>query len=400
MRIFPKEEGYTPLLYLVNIGIPLYFLLQETSARLYIGLLLLVIFVIAYRQAFFRPHIAIYLILLQLAVILYFGFMYNPMYIFMVFITGYQIVRLPIHLMYVVCGLYTVFSLFLVYKTILAEQYYVLINLAAPLFGGSILPFIIKGSIKYKEMSKTLKKTAEELEQKNQEKTRLEESKRRMIADISHDLKTPITTIQGYSKALYEGLVTDEEQSKKYLRYIHDKSVRVTELIDELFMFSKLDTPDFPLYKEEKDLGEFLREVLVENYDAFEEKEMELSVNIPSTRILYSFDKKLFYRAISNIIQNSIKYNPAKTEVYVSLHKNEKALILEIGDNGIGIDKDIASTLFDPFVRGDKSRMNDGGSGLGLAITRKIIEMHGGSIVIDPIPNRGKTNFIMTLPKV
>ncbi|MFT4416690.1 sensor histidine kinase [Fredinandcohnia humi] len=397
-RIFPKEEGFIPYLYLANIGIPLYFLLQETPERLYFGLGLMIILVAAYRQVFWSPQIMLYLILVEVSIILVFGFAYNPMYIFMIFIVVYQVIKLPIHWMYVVCGLFTLFSLFLVYKTVLVEDYYVLINLAPPLFGGGILPFIMKGSMKYKEMSENLKRTAEELEIKNHEKTILEESKKRMLADISHDLKTPITTIQGYSKALYEGLIEDEEQTKKYLKYIYDKSIRVTELIEELFMFSKLDSPDFPITKEEKDLCEFVRGIIVENYDLYEEKQMELDIDIPPSKILFSFDEKLMYRAISNILQNAIKYNPERTDVYIRLSKGTNKISMEIGDNGVGISPELAQTLFDPFVRGDKSRMNDGGSGLGLAITKKIIEMHEGTIRLDTSPARGKTNFIIELP--
>ncbi|WP_238533138.1 sensor histidine kinase [Bacillus methanolicus] len=248
-------------------------------------------------------------------------------------------------------------------------------------------------------MSENLKRAAEELEIKNQEKTLIEESKKRMLADISHDLKTPMTTIQGYSKALYEGIVDDQEQAKKYIKYIYDKSMRVTTLIDELFMFSKLDSPDYPINREEKDICEFYREVIVGYYDLFAEKEMQLSIDIPTDKILYPFDQKLLYRAISNILENTIKYNPEKTIVFIRLRKLKDYLTIEIGDNGIGIRDEIANNLFEPFVRGDKSRINDGGSGLGLAITKKIVELHLGKLYLDTKPIRGKTNFIIQLPR-
>src|SRR5690606_38948940 len=115
---------------------------------------------------------------------------------------------------------------------------------------------------------------------------------------------------------------------------------------------------------------------------------------IPDEKMMYSFDQKLIYRAISNLLQNTIKYNPANTEIYLQLRQNEDQLIIEIGDDGVGIHEEIAETLFDPFVRGDKSRVTEGGSGLGLAITKKIIELHNGSIKVDISPKRGKTNFI------
>ncbi len=397
-RIFPEKEGVFPYLYIANLVIPLYFLFQESQGKLLLGLLFMAVLVVAHRQAYWSPQHTLGFVLVQITIILLFGFMYDPLYIFMIFIVVYQVVRLPMQWIYVVCGLFTFFGLILVYQVVLSGEYYTILNLGPPIFGGSILPFIMKGSIKYKEMSENLRRTAEELEQKNREKTRLEESKRQMLADISHDLKTPITTIQGYSKALYEGVVTDEVQTKKYLTYIYDKSIRVTSLIDELFMFSKLDSPDVPIQKELKDICEFFRGVIAEHYDGFEEKDMELDIDIPDSKIIFSFDPKLLNRALSNLLQNTNTYNPENTEIYLRLHQSESKIVIQVGDNGVGISEDIARTLFEPFVRGDKSRMNDGGSGLGLAITKKIVELHGGYIHVDTAPNRGKTNFIIELP--
>ncbi|WP_449445152.1 sensor histidine kinase [Ureibacillus acetophenoni] len=201
---------------------------------------------------------------------------------------------------------------------------------------------------------------------KSIEKERLEESKKRMLADLSHDIKTPLTTILGYSKALYDEIVEDEEQRRRYLKYIYDKSIRVTDLVDELFMFSKLDNPDSQINRLDKDLCEFLRQVIVEYYEMFSEKDMELQIDIPDNKIIYWFDEKLLYRAISNILENTIKYNPVQTNVFIRFKKSNEMISIEIGDDGTGIHEDLAETLFDPFVRGDKSRINDGGTGLVL----------------------------------
>lgn len=162
---------------------------------------------------------------------------------------------------------------------------------------------------------------AAELERTEQEKLRVEESKKRMLIDISHDLKTPMTTIQGYSRALYEGIITDQEQVKKYLKFIHDKSIQVTNLIEDLFTLSKLDNPDFPMNLEELDIGEFIREVIVENFDLFEAKQMELYIDIPSYKIIHRGDKKLLYRAFFNIPSNAVKYNPRNSNIYNKVEK-------------------------------------------------------------------------------
>jgi signal transduction histidine kinase len=397
-RIFPSDEGIFPYLYLANLFIPLYFMLQEPPERLYPGLLLLAIFVVLYRQVFWSQRYTAYFVIAIMIITIVFGNIYNPMYIYIIFVFAAQIVRLPIKWMYGLCGGFTVFTIYLIYQTVIIDPFYI-VTLLPPLFGGSILPFIMKNSLRHKELNEELKALASKLEKKNQEMILLEESKKRMLADLSHDLKTPMTTIQGYSKALYEDIIVDEEKKKKYLKYIYDKSIRVTHLIEELFMFSKLDSPDSPIQKEEKDICEFFREVIVEYYELFSEKDMELEVEIPPTVILYSFDQKLLYRAISNILENVVKYNPTNTFVYFHLHNTNTSIKLEIGDNGVGISEEIVNTLFDPFVRGDKNRLNDGGTGLGLAITKKIVEKHGGQLKLETKPARGKTNFIIELPK-
>ncbi|WP_226666356.1 sensor histidine kinase [Metabacillus litoralis] len=399
-KVFPKKEGYLPYLYLINICFPLYFLLQETTAKLLVGLLMLGLFILIYRETYWRKDYIIFLIMAEFVITLIFAYFYHPMYLYMVFVFVYQAVQLPIKWLYMLSAGFGVISVYLIFITVYPDQLYLVYMLLPTVFGGCILPFMIKASLNYKNLSEDLKRLADELQQKNKEMTLLEESKKRMLADLSHDLRTPMTTIQGYSRALYEDLIDNEEQTKKYLKYIYDKSIRVTTLIDELFMFSKLDNPDFKMYKEKLDICEFFREIIVEYYDVFAEKEMELEIKIPSTKIFYQFDQKLLYRAISNILENTLKYNPEQTIVYISLNQSQQSTLIEIGDNGIGINDEVAKTLFDPFTRGDKNRLNDGGSGLGLTISKKIIENHNGKLILETKPSRGKTNFKIVLPNV
>ncbi|HWL26573.1 MAG TPA: HAMP domain-containing sensor histidine kinase [Ureibacillus sp.] len=399
-QLFPKDEGVFPYIYLANMCIPLFFMLQEPPAMLYPGLLLLLLFVLAYRQAYWSSTFTIVFIAIELVITLVLSYFYNPLYLYIVFVFSYQMVRLKWKWMYWICGSFAIGSSILIFNVVFPNNLLLITSFLPPVFGGAILPFIMKATMRYKELNEDLKRVAKELEIKSQEKDRLEESKKKMLADLSHDLKTPMTTIQGYSKALYDGFVHDEEQRRRYLKYIYDKSIRVTDLIDELFIFSKLDNPDSQTNKQEHDLCEFLRQVIVEYYELFAEKEMELNIDIPAKKIVYSFDQKLLYRAISNILENTIKYNPVQTNVFISLKEKKGLIVIEIGDDGTGINEEIAQSLFEPFVRGDKSRMNDGGSGLGLAITKKIIEKHDGSVYVDTKPKRGSTNFIIELPVV
>lgn len=254
----------------------------------------------------------------------------------------------------------------------------------------------LNGSKEFEEIKDAFNNMAKRLEESEKNRKKLEESKNQMFADISHDLKTPITSIQGYSKALKDDVVEDYEKQKKYLDYIYRKSVRLANLIEDLFMFTKLDCLSYKLNKEENDFAEFLREVINMHYMDIESKGFELNVDIPEHEIIYNFDKTQMYRAISNIIINALKYNPEGTTLEISFVENTENLELKIKDNGVGISKDMQKKIFNEFVRGDSSRKSDGGSGLGLSITKKIINLHSGDIYLKSDINVG-SEFVIRL---
>ena len=189
-----------------------------------------------------------------------------------------------------------------------------------------------------------------------EENKKLEESKTRMLIDLSHDIKTPITTIRGFSAALYENLIEEEEQRKRYYKTIYNKSEKVGELVDDLFEFVELESVQYKLKLEVVDICEFLRQLIAEYFDEISEREFDLVVNIPEIVIELKIDKRLFKRVISNLIDNSLKYNPPGTRLKIELRELGRSIVIEVSDNGVGIPDDIKDTLFDPFVRGDSSR--------------------------------------------
>lgn len=238
---------------------------------------------------------------------------------------------------------------------------------------------------------------AERLERSEREKQKLEQSKRRMLLDLSHDLKTPITSIQGYVEALQRGLITDEARKQSILDVIHRKARHVTALIEEVFELSKLESPDYPLTAERHDLTELVRELAAAFYPAFEEKRFEFEYTIPDREIFVSFNYHLLYRAVANLLQNALTYNAAGTKVWFQLSEEERAVHIHVIDDGAGIAEADRENVFDAFVRGDQSRKSTGGTGLGLTISKNIVELHGGQIQLET--GRGKTDFHLVLPK-
>lgn len=248
------------------------------------------------------------------------------------------------------------------------------------------------------EIKESFNQMAEKLRVTKQLKSEAEESKKNMIRDISHDIKTPITSIIGYSKAILDGKVENEEEKLVYLDYIYNKTLRLNYLVDELFSFTKLDSKEYILLKKKQNVGDFLIEVVSLYYGEIEEKNFNFEFEVPDTPIICDIAEKELERAIGNLITNSLKYNKEGTTLYIRLIDELNEIKIIVSDNGMGVDENIKSNVFDEFVRGDLSRSSRGGSGLGLSITKKIIELHGGKIKLNTKLNEG-CEFIITLPK-
>ncbi|MDH4423798.1 MULTISPECIES: cell wall metabolism sensor histidine kinase WalK [Bacillus cereus group] len=234
-----------------------------------------------------------------------------------------------------------------------------------------------------------------ELGQANEEKRKSEESKKKMLRDISHDIKTPMTSIMGYSKTLVEQTIEQEKQ-KLYLNYIYHKSSQLNKLIENLFYLTKLDT-SYELQLKKENFTELMKETIVIYYGEIEEKDFELDLLIPDEPIYLNIDARQMQRAIGNIIANALKYNPVQTILSIILRKENEMIIIQITDNGVGMNEDVTNGIFHEFVRGDAARSNDGGSGLGLAISKRIIELHNGHITVNSKLNEG-TTFTILLP--
>lgn len=237
------------------------------------------------------------------------------------------------------------------------------------------------------------------LEDSENQRKKLMNDKERMMADISHDLKTPITSIQGYAKALSDGIIPDGDKDK-YIKIIYEKSKKLTDLINIFHEYSKLEHPDFNLTLEKVDLSEYLRAYIALKYEDIVESGFNIEVDIPEEEMEMKIDKIQLQRVFDNILGNSIKHNEKGTNIYVSLEKKSASYEIIIADDGKGIPKEIASNIFEAFTVGDESRNSRQGSGLGLAISKTIVELHEGTIelVLAP-PKELSTEFKITLKK-
>jgi signal transduction histidine kinase len=220
---------------------------------------------------------------------------------------------------------------------------------------------------------------SQQLESEKQARQLSEQRKNLLLLDLSHDIKTPITTITAYAQALGEGLV-EEPKHQQYLQTISAKAVRVNELTDDLFTMLSMENPDNPIQVELIDIIELVRVACAAFYDEILEHGLALTLNLAEDTLLIDADKKLLARALENLISNAIKYNITGQAIEVTVTSSVDQLQIIIADDGELIAADQRDRVFDAFTRGDSARSSAEGSGLGLAIAKTIVEKHGGSI--------------------
>ena len=260
---------------------------------------------------------------------------------------------------------------------------------------GTILDY--KGPKEFVEICDNFNEMSKALNIAEQQNQRLQEEKQKMIADISHDLKTPITVIKGYAGAICDGLATPEEQ-RKYLETIYQRSGELTELINEFHEYAKIDHPDNTFHFERIDLCEFTREYFAEKYNEFDIGGYELEIEIPENKIIVNLDQKKFKRVYDNITGNFLKYNLPGRTFFCTITIEDKEIKIILADDGNGIPFEIKDAVFEPFVVGEKAR-NQNGSGLGLPLAKKIVEGHNGSIELSKLPRQDRgTEFVIKLP--
>lgn len=221
--------------------------------------------------------------------------------------------------------------------------------------------------------------------------------KERIIADISHDLKTPLTTIMGYSKAITSNIVADDKKYY-YLTVINEKAIHANSLLNSLVEYSKINHPEYTLSPERVNINELVRSYIISIYEKINDKGFNIDVDIEESPLYITLDRQLFLRMLDNIIENSLKYNPAGTDLFFKIDNCDKKALLYIGDNGVGIDPEIKEHIFEPFITSNKARSEGLGSGLGLSIVKKIVALHGWGIKLTE-NKKYKTLFVIEITK-
>lgn len=239
----------------------------------------------------------------------------------------------------------------------------------------------------------------EQLQKVQVQSIKSQAARKRLLSSISHDIRTPLTSIIGYVDALKDEVASSENEKREYIEIISKKSFHLKQMIDEIFHMAKLDADEIKMKLEPLDFAEIAREALIEFLPELKKHNLELKVNIQEKECFIMADRISLLRIIHNLIKNAIQYGNAGKIIGLDLIETIEEYQLFIWDKGPGIQEFEIDNVFNRMYRSDQARNSlNGGSGLGLSITKTLVEKNKGEIWVESIPWQ-KTTFAFSLPK-
>jgi len=249
----------------------------------------------------------------------------------------------------------------------------------------------------FRPICEAFNEMATELEASTIKQKKDEANRRELIAGISHDLRTPLTSIKGYIEGIETGVASTLEIQKKYFTIIKNKASSMEHIIEQLFLFSKLDMDEFPIFLRRTNITLAISDMVDDLYSEYASCGLDIKFTEMPKNIYVSADVLVLRNVIINILENSVKYKTKERgQMEISATVVNDLIMLHFADDGPGVQADMLPKLFDVFYRTDPSR-NKLGSGLGLAISEKIIARMGGNIHAE-LPAAGGLAIVITLP--
>jgi signal transduction histidine kinase len=255
------------------------------------------------------------------------------------------------------------------------------------------------GSDEMAGLSRAFNQMALELQSTRQKQDELDGLRRDLIAWVSHDLRTPLTSIRAILEALSDGVVEKPEDIKRYISNAQGEIRSLSNLIDDLFVMAQMDAGGLTLDIQQNSLGDLISDTLESFSEIARRNEVSLTGSIEPGIDPVRFDHHRLSRAVGNLVGNALRHTPSGGEISLCASRDGDHVEIVITDSGEGISPDDIGHIFDRFYRSEKSRSRQtGGAGLGLAISKGIIEAHSGKIVVQSQPGSG-SKFIISLPE-
>jgi signal transduction histidine kinase len=295
------------------------------------------------------------------------------------------------------CGIAMMLGLFL--STALADRIRLLNQAAQKIASGDLSVQVeVHGRDEVAELARTFNEMAVQLQAAKSKLAELENLRKELITWVSHDLQTPLASMQAIVEALEDGVVADPEARQRYLATIQKHIRELSELIDDLFQISQLDAGRLALDCEMSSLVDLLSDTLESFRTLATQQQVSLNASVaPGVDSVY-MDTRRIGRVLNNLISNALRHTHLGGSVQVIAERMDGSVRVKVVDSGEGIAAQDLPYIFDRFYRGEKSRSRaTGGAGLGLAIARSIVESHGGDIKVESSIGKGST-FYFTLP--
>ena len=256
----------------------------------------------------------------------------------------------------------------------------------------------VQGHDEVSMLAATFNQMAEQLQAVDQKQRELESLRRDLIAWVSHDLQTPLTSIRAILEAVSDGVVDDPEMVKRYLNTAQRDVRNLSALIDDLFQMAQLDAGGFPLQRAEASLSDLVSDTLESFTELAKQRDIMLEGNVDSDVDPVMMDTQAIGRVLNNLIGNALQHTSSHGRVSVWVRRATQGVEVTVSDTGTGIRAEDLPHIFERFYRGEKSRnRGTGGAGLGLAIARGIVQAHGGQIEVESHVGKG-TQFTSQIP--
>jgi len=257
----------------------------------------------------------------------------------------------------------------------------------------------IKNKDELGELAKSLNTMADELQAKMENLKRLDRVRTDFVANVSHELKTPLTLIKGYIETLEDKAISDTEKAGKFISIIKEHTNRLSNIIDDLLSLSELELSRDSVDKSEFDLKSLMDDIALGFGHALVAKQQKLTIEPQGQNFKIKADRDKIEQVFVNLIDNAIKYTEDDGRIRVCLVQQNGEVVVTVEDNGIGIQEEHLDRVFERFYRVDKARSRQlGGTGLGLGIAKHIVLAHQGEIRIESDTSKG-TKVFVTLPK-
>ena len=256
----------------------------------------------------------------------------------------------------------------------------------------------VKGRDEVAALATTFNQMAEKLEATDQMQRELENLRRDLIAWVSHDLQTPLTSMRAILEALSDGVVEDPETIKRYLNTAQRDVRSLSALIDDLFQMAQLDAGGFPLHLAKASLNDLVSDTLESFTQLVKQQELTLEGQVDTDVDPVMMDTQAIGRVLNNLVGNALRHTANGGRVSVWVRRTAQGVEVTVSDTGEGIRAEDLPHIFERFYRGEKSRnRGTGGAGLGLAIARGIVQAHGGDIKVESQVGKG-TQFTFHIP--